>query len=109
MDANKKDVLIINKSQVNEAPVCVRHANEKSEAFACEHLITGNKLGFYFDNDDNQNAFPDAWCANCEQIRREHAGWNDISESLIKVKLVCGECYKEVKEKNALGSEIQGQ
>jgi hypothetical protein len=32
-----------------------------------------------------------------------HGGkWNETSEALIKVRLVCGDCYEEIKSKNAL-------
>jgi hypothetical protein len=82
---------------------CVRHGNEKTEAFVCEHLVTGTELGFYFDIVDKGNPFPDAWCARCKRIRQDHGGtWNEESEALINVKLVCGDCYKEIKTRNIL-------
>jgi hypothetical protein len=31
--------------------------------------------------------------------------WNAESEALIRVRLVCGDCYEEIKERNVLGSE----
>jgi hypothetical protein len=35
----------------------------------------------------------------------EHNGWNDTTEELIEIALVCGGCYEEIKSKNLLGSE----
>jgi hypothetical protein len=86
---------------------CSIHGDAKSEAFVCEHLVAHTKLGFYFDIDDQNNPFPDAWCGDCEKIRKKYGGWNDFSEALIKVNLVCGECYEQIKAKNILGTEVQ--
>lgn len=84
---------------------CVRHG-DKREAFVCEHLVSGGQLGFYYDREDLRNPYPDAWCSACERVRLEHGGtWNDESEALIKVKLVCGDCYQEIKARNLLGNE----
>ena len=33
------------------------------------------------------------------------ASGNETSEALIKVRLVCGDCYEEIKERNVLGTE----
>ena len=46
------------------------------------------------------------WCSKCQQIRLDHGGeWNEASEALIKVRLVCGDCYEEIKGRNVLGTE----
>jgi hypothetical protein len=38
-----------------------------------------------------------------------HAGsdgeWNEKSIALLKVRLVCGDCYEEIKQRNILGTE----
>jgi hypothetical protein len=83
---------------------CEQHG-VSHEAFVCKHLVYGKYLGFFCDLDDRQNPFPDAWCNGCELIRIEHNGWNDVTEELIEIALVCGGCYEEIKEKNLLGSE----
>jgi hypothetical protein len=76
------------------------------EAFVCEHLLHGNQLGFFTDPKDTSNPRPDAWCSGCDRVRLEHGGvWNEESEALIKVKLVCGGCYDEIKGRNVLPSE----
>jgi hypothetical protein len=31
--------------------------------------------------------------------------WNEKSIALLKVRLVCGDCYEEIKERNVLGTE----
>lgn len=41
---------------------------------------------------ETTNPHPDAWCSKCQQIRVDHAGeWNETSEALIKVRLLCGD------------------
>jgi hypothetical protein len=84
---------------------CDRHG-AKREAFVCDHLLYGARQGF-FHGDDPGNPYPDAWCHRCEQIRVLHGGsdgeWNDKSIALVKIRLVCGDCYEEIKARNVLG------
>jgi molybdenum cofactor biosynthesis enzyme MoaA len=84
---------------------CARHGDRR-EAFICDHLLSGTRQVFFIDSDDVANPHPDAWCLKCERIRLAHGGkWNETSEALIKVRLVCGDCYEEIKGKNVLGTE----
>jgi len=43
------------------------------------------------------------------QVRADSIGpWRQVERDergLIKVRLVCGDCYEEIKSKNALGTE----
>jgi hypothetical protein len=86
---------------------CDKHGDRR-EAFVCDHLLHGTRQGF-FSADDPGNPHPDAWCWKCEQLRSAHAGadgeWNEKSEALLKVRLVCGDCYQEIKGRNALDTE----
>jgi hypothetical protein len=42
-------------------------------------------------------------------VRLEHGEkWNPQSEALITVRLVCSDCYEEIKERNHLGTEVSG-
>jgi len=84
---------------------CQKHGDRR-EAFVCDHLLHGAGRGFFAADDEPENPHPDAWCSECDQIRSSHSGpdgeWNEKSESLIKVKLVCGDCYEEIKARNIL-------
>jgi hypothetical protein len=83
---------------------CDRHGDRRA-AYLCDHLLHGSGQGF-FSGDDPGNPHPDAWCSRCEQIRLAHGTeWNAESEALIRVRLVCGDCYEEIKERNVLGTE----
>jgi hypothetical protein len=84
---------------------CDRHGDRR-KAYVCDHLLHGSHQGFFTASDDPTNPHPDAWCLKCQQIRLDHGGeWNAESEALIKVRLVCGDCYQEIKERNVLGTE----
>jgi hypothetical protein len=85
---------------------CDRHGDRR-EAFVCDHLLHEKRQGFFF-GDDPGNPHPDAWCSKCEKIRLTHARadgeWNEKSEALLTVRLVCGDCYEEIKKRNVLDS-----
>lgn len=85
---------------------CSKHGDRR-QAYICHHLLHGSQHGFFTDADDAlANPHPDAWCSTCEQIRLAHGGeWNEASEALIEVKLVCGDCYEEIKAINVLGTD----
>lgn len=78
---------------------CNRHG-DREDAFVCSHLLDGEGLGFHFDV-HSSSPHPDAWCTQCDRVRIENGGeWNDRSETLIDVRLVCADCYEEAKLKN---------
>jgi hypothetical protein len=79
---------------------CETHG-ESQEAYVCTHL-TGDApgLGFKSDEPDDENPFPDAWCDDCEIIRTAHDGWNEESEKLTKIVLICSGCYERARIRN---------
>jgi hypothetical protein len=48
------------------------------------------------DDDDGYQA----WCDECEKVRLKEAGLNDVSIAFANIKLVCDQCYFEIKERN---------
>ena len=82
---------------------CERHGNRR-KAYVCDHLFHGEALGFYSSTPSSADPHPDAWCVSCEDIRLAHGGWNDESEALIKIRLVCGDCYELIRSLNTLES-----
>jgi hypothetical protein len=79
---------------------CATHG-ECSETFVCMHLVGESAgLGFNCDEPGDDNPFPDAWCDNCEIIYQAHGGWNDESEALVKISLLCSGCYKRARIRN---------
>lgn len=98
---NSDDLAAANNFRINP---CERHG-DMQETFVCVHLLYGSRLDFFTGPKDTGNPRPDAWCSSCERLRLEHGGWNEESETLTKVKLVCGGCYDEIKERNSLPTD----
>ena len=79
---------------------CETHG-ECEETFVCSHLLSGGAgLGFNRDEPSNENRFPDAWCDDCELIRASCGGWNEESENLTEIRLLCSGCYERARIRN---------
>lgn len=79
---------------------CSTHG-ECFKTFVCSHLLGENTaLGFNRNEPDEKNPFPDAWCDNCELIRAAHDGWNEESEKLCQITLLCSGCYERSRIRN---------
>lgn len=79
---------------------CDTHG-ETQQTFVCDHLA-GHSTGLGFNTDalTEENPFPDAWCDDCEIIREAHGGWNDESEKLTEIVLLCSGCYQRSRIRN---------
>lgn len=94
--------MIFQESTTTNKPgiVCCHRHGDRREAFVCRHLLTGDNLGF-FQAEDPDNPYPDAWCVNCEKIRLANRGeWPEDSKIRTPIALVCGDCYVEIKVRN---------
>jgi hypothetical protein len=79
---------------VTDTVQCEVHG-ETPKAYVCIHLTDeASGLGFNRDDPSEENPFPDAWCDACEIIRAEHDGWEKVPEGLLKLALLCSECYE---------------
>lgn len=79
---------------------CSTHG-ESQPAYTCSHLLGGvHGLGFHSDPPSPETPFPDAWCDDCELIRMAHGGWNEKSEELASISLVCARCYERARIRN---------
>src|SRR5690349_18772604 len=74
---------------------CDRHGTSHA-TFVCQHLDQGEGRGFFCANDPR----PDAWCALCDEALRQEGEWNDRSEALARVTLLCAGCYDELRRRN---------
>jgi hypothetical protein len=85
---------------VAETVQCDTHG-EKEQTFVCTHLA-GDSAGLGFNTDEltEENPFPDAWCDDCEIIRASHSEWNEESEKLVKIVLLCSGCYQRSRIRN---------
>lgn len=58
------------------------------------------RLGFNRNEPAPDDPYPDAWCDDCELIRAAHDGWNEESEKLCDIKLLCSACYERSRIRN---------
>ncbi|MBG8553553.1 hypothetical protein I5L79_08345 [Hymenobacter sp. BT594] len=83
---------------------CDKHEYRR-RAFVCSHLMAREEVGFEeaFDTYENMELYDDdyqAWCNECEKIRRREDGWNKKSMEFADIRVVCEKCYFEMKEIN---------
>lgn len=75
-------------------------------AYVCQHLNLEDKLGFneafetWEGMELEEGEDLGAWCDECEKVRLKHDGWNEESEKFANIKLVCEDCYFEMKQLN---------
>ncbi|MBZ5507392.1 MAG: DUF2199 domain-containing protein [Acidobacteriia bacterium] len=79
---------------------CNTHG-ECLKTFVCIHLLGESAgLGFNRNEPDEETPFPDAWCDNCEIIRVAHDGWDEESEKLAEISMICSGCYERAQIRN---------
>lgn len=84
---------------------CGSHGFQRP-AFVCQHLNLENSIGFeeamerHKGMELNENEDLQAWCNECEKVRVKYGEWNEESEKFAKIKLICENCYFEMKELN---------
>jgi hypothetical protein len=87
---------------------CATHG-ETRQSFVCSHL-SGDSVGAGFNRKTptTENPFPDAWCDDCEIIRAAGGGWNEASEKLSKMVILCSGCYERARIRNTRTSTSLG-
>lgn len=84
---------------------CGKHEYRR-RAFVCNHLMARKNVGFEeaFDTYENMELYDDddyqAWCNECEKVRQKEGGWNEKSMKFADIRVVCEQCYFEMKEIN---------
>ncbi|WP_419698609.1 DUF6882 domain-containing protein [Mucilaginibacter sp. NFX135] len=83
--------------------LCDSHGSGRL-AFVCQHLNKNEYSGFHeaFESDPLIEPEDDyqAWCTECENIRLQEGEWNDVSMEFAKIKVICNQCYFEIKKRN---------
>lgn len=78
--------------------------NRALAAFVCQHLLNSHNVGFHEAFESNPLIEPhddyQAWCSTCENEHLKEGEWNDKSMAFADIKVVCNECYFEIKERN---------
>jgi hypothetical protein len=89
-------------TEVADVIQCETHG-ESEKAYVCTHLVGETAgLGFNRRKVTKKNPFPDAWCGDCEIIRAAHNGWNEESEKLTQISLICSGCYERTRIRNTV-------
>lgn len=102
LNSENDSAVKILKEQVLDCP---NHGLQR-KAFVCQHLNLEKPIGFIevFDTYPKMELEDDedlqAWCNDCENIRRKYNGWNEKSEQYAQIKLICENCYFEIKNLN---------
>ena len=67
-------------------------------------MINNDNAGFHeaFESNPLIEPYDDyqAWCDECEKERLKEGEWNDKSMAFADIKLVCDQCYFEIKKRN---------
>ncbi|HLL22246.1 MAG TPA: hypothetical protein VK427_08945 [Kofleriaceae bacterium] len=80
---------------------CGEHG-ETPATFACCHLTLGVACGYHASADALDDPWPNAWCDLCEEAFQAQGGeWNDVSEKVADIKLMCTDCYDAARDRNA--------
>lgn len=86
-----------------KAVTCESHGMSRA-AFVCQHLNKDTYTGFHESFESNPLIEPaddyQAWCDDCEKMRLLEGEWNDVSEAFAKIRLICDQCFFEIKRKN---------
>ena len=80
---------------------CEVHGTQQ-ETFVCQHVVHGllrkERVGFFWTQDDPENARPDAWCADCEKrVQLNDGEWIGTAGDHLQPKILCGACYDLAK------------
>lgn len=80
---------------------CAEHG-ERQATFVCRHIVEGAGRGFNFavSDDDDQVAWPDAWCDECNEVYEAEDGWSEENEAVLAVTAICDFCYMRARERN---------
>jgi len=68
-------------------------------AYVCRHVARGSGLGFFAPDEPGDD--PQGWCGECERARARCGGWDDESEAVAQVMLICDLCYHAARERNS--------
>ena len=80
---------------------CATHG-ETDAAFVCQHLVSGEKLGFNwaYAEEAPDAMCPDAWCDACESGLEAAGEWTEEMTNFADIKLVCTSCFGLIRDKN---------
>jgi hypothetical protein len=92
--------IVLGAMSDKERVTCGAHG-ETPATFTCRHIATGLACGFHASEGEPDDPWPDAWCDLCEEAYQA-AGetWNDESERVASIQLLCSRCYEAARDRN---------
>ncbi len=85
-------------SDADQTVECGEHGTGRA-TYVCQHLVSGAGLGFNCALEP-EDPCPDAWCDACEDALEAEGGWNDRSEAIAQIRLLCDRCYERARQRN---------
>jgi hypothetical protein len=71
-----------------------------NETFVCEHILSNPAQQWFSEKPDEDNKWPDSWCAACEEAFQQQGEWNDKNNQKLNIKLLCNYCYENLRSKD---------
>ena len=65
------------------------------ETYVCKHLLGKPAQEWFSEHPEEDNPWPDAWCAKCDRAFAREGEWNERNEAECPIELVCSACYVE--------------
>src|SRR5262249_9447122 len=85
------------RAEDSEPIECGTHGSGQ-KTYVCEHLLCEPRQKWLSDLPSPTDPWPNAWCAQCDQIYQERGEWNDDSSGELKIKLLCHRCYESLRQ-----------
>jgi hypothetical protein len=79
---------------------CSHHTNGFA-TYICEHLLANPAQEWFSNKPDEEQLWPDAWCAPCEALFLEQGEWNDKNQSRREIEMVCHHCYENLRSQRS--------
>lgn len=90
--ADDASTLVLSPSEVE----CSDHGRGFA-TYICEHLLADPAQPWISNKPDEEEPWPDAWCASCEALFLEQGEWNEKNQPLRQIKMVCHHCYEKLR------------
>jgi uncharacterized protein DUF6882 len=77
------------------------HHTKGFATYICEHLLANPAQEWFSNKPDEEQPWPDAWCAACEALFLEQNEWNDKNQSRTEITMVCHHCYENLRSQRS--------
>lgn len=75
---------------------CATHGTG-SQTFVCKHLAEKPKQPWHSSQATDADPWPDAWCAECNELFKLQGEWNESNSGELRAVLLCHACYETAR------------